>query len=132
EAPVAPGRIGTEDGQLTVLGDTAYGTGGLREHLAFSGHAAVIKPPPLPRAIPGGFTIDDFTVHDQAGTVTCPAGHTVALGRPQADRNRAAQFNRPVTTSECCTPEPGREGTSRRPCPALPIRQSHHTAARCP
>src|SRR5262249_33522165 len=90
EAAVAPGLIGTGDGQLTVLGDTAYGTGELRQHLAASGHAVVIKPPPLPRAIPGGFTTGDFTVDDQAGTVTCPAGHTVALGRPQADGNRAA------------------------------------------
>ena len=61
-------------------------------HLQASGHAAVIKPPPLPRAIPGGFTIDDFTIDSQAATATCPAGHTVALGRPQADGNRQAQF----------------------------------------
>lgn len=47
----------------------------------------MIKPPPLPRVIPGGFTIDD-----QAGTAICPAGHTVALGRPQADGSRQAQF----------------------------------------
>ena len=92
EAAVAGGLLGAEDGQLTVLGDTAYGTGALREHLQASGHAAVIKPPPLPRAIPGGFTIDDFTVDDQAGTATCPAGRTAALGRPQADGNCQAQF----------------------------------------
>src|SRR5215470_3730595 len=92
EAAVADSLLAGEPGELTVLGDTAYGTGGLREHLQAGGHAAVIKPPPLPRAIPGGFTIDDFTVDDQAGTATCPAGHTVALGRPQADGNRAAQF----------------------------------------
>ena len=92
EAAVAGGLLGAEDGPLTILGDTAYGTGELREHLQASGHAAVIKPPPLPRAIPGGFTIDDFTVNDQAATATCPAGHTVALGRPQADGNRQAQF----------------------------------------
>ena len=29
----------------------------------------------------GGFTVDDFTVDEQQGTVTCPAGHTVALSR---------------------------------------------------
>ena len=27
----------------------------------------------------GGFTVDDFTVDEQAGAVTCPAGHTVQL-----------------------------------------------------
>src|SRR5205823_10758955 len=76
----------------TVLGDTAYGTGELRQRLQAHGHTLVIKPPPLRQAIPGGFTIDDFTVDGQAGTATCPAGRTVALGRPQADGNRLAQF----------------------------------------
>jgi hypothetical protein len=52
----------------------------------------VIKPPPLRQAIPGGFTIDNFTIDDRAGAVTCPAGHTVALGRPHADGTRLAQF----------------------------------------
>jgi hypothetical protein len=92
EAAVADSLLAGEPGELTVLGDTAYGTGDLREHLRAAGHTAVIKPPPLQPAVPGGFTLDDFTVDDQAGTVTCPAGHTVALGRPQADGNRAAQF----------------------------------------
>jgi Transposase DDE domain/Transposase domain (DUF772) len=92
EAAVADSLLAGEPGELTVLGDTAYGTGDLREHLQAAGHTAVIKPPPLQPAVPGGFTLDDFTVDDQAGTVTCPAGHTVALGRPQADGNRAAQF----------------------------------------
>ena len=52
----------------------------------------MIKPPPLRPAVPGGFTLDDFTIDDQAGTVTCPAGHAVALGRPHADGTRQAQF----------------------------------------
>ena len=92
EAAVAAGLLAGEQQELTVLGDTAYGTGELRERLQADGHTAVIKPPVLRPAIPGGFTLDDFTVDGQAGTVTCPAGQTVALGRPQADGNRAAQF----------------------------------------
>jgi len=92
EAAVASGLLASEQGELTVLGDTAYGTGGLREFLQAGGHTAVIKPPPLRAAIPGGFTIDDFTIDGQAATATCPAGQTVALGRPQADGNRQAQF----------------------------------------
>ena len=91
EAAVAAGLLAGEE-ELTVLGDTAYGTGELRERLQADGHAAVIKPPPLRQAIPGGFTIDDFTIDDQAGTAACPAGHTVALGRPHADGSRLAQF----------------------------------------
>jgi IS5 family transposase len=92
EAAVAASLLAGEQEELTVLGDTAYGTGELREHLQAAGHTAVIKPPPLRPAVPGGFTVDGFTVDDQAGTVTCPAGRAVALGRPQADGNRQAQF----------------------------------------
>ena len=36
----------------------------------------MIKPKPLRPAVPGGFTLDDFTIDEPAGTVTCPAGHT--------------------------------------------------------
>lgn len=99
EAAVAPGLLAGEQEELTVLGDTAYGTGGLRQRLQADGHALVIKPPPLRQAIPGGFTIGDFTIDDQAGTVTCPAGHTAALGRPHADGSRQAQFK--VLCSGC-------------------------------
>jgi Transposase DDE domain/Transposase domain (DUF772) len=92
EAAVADGLLASEQEELTILGDTAYGTGELRERLQAGGHVAVIKPPPLRHVIAGGFTIDDFTIDDQARTATCPAGHTVTLGRPQADRSRQAQF----------------------------------------
>jgi transposase-like protein DUF772/DDE family transposase len=57
-------------------GDTAYGTGDLRGAISRAGHAAVIKPGPLQRPVQGGFTLDDFTVDETAGTVTCPAGIT--------------------------------------------------------
>jgi hypothetical protein len=122
EAAVADSLLAGEPDELTVLGDTAYGTGGLREHLQAGGHAAVIKPPPLPRAIPGGFTIDDFTVDDQAGTATCPAGHTVALGRPQAGGNRAAQFKtrcRGCPLRERCTTATAGRVLTVHPCHAL-------------
>jgi IS5 family transposase len=99
EAAVAAGLLADEGEKLTVLGDTAYGTGELREHLQADGHALVIKPPPLRQAIPSGFTIDDFTIDDRAGVVTCPAGHTVTLGRPHADGTRLAQFK--VLCSGC-------------------------------
>jgi Transposase DDE domain/Transposase domain (DUF772) len=92
EAAVAAGLLAGEQEKLTILGDTAYGTGELRERLQADGHTAVIKPPPLRQAIPGGFTIDDFTIDDQAGTAACPAGHTVTLGRAHADGTRLAQF----------------------------------------
>jgi hypothetical protein len=59
-----------------VLGDSAYGTGDARAALAQAGHTAIIKPPPLTPAVEGGFTRDDFTVDETAGTVTCPNGVT--------------------------------------------------------
>ena len=36
----------------------------------------MIKPKPVQPAVAGGFTVDDFTVDEDAGTVTCPAGQT--------------------------------------------------------
>jgi len=36
----------------------------------------VIKPKPAQPAVAGGFTIDDFTVDEQAGAATCLAGIT--------------------------------------------------------
>jgi hypothetical protein len=41
----------------------------------------VIKPPPLRSAVPGGYTVDDFTVDERAGTATCPAGVTRPINR---------------------------------------------------
>ena len=60
---------------LEWYGDSAYGTGDLRDAIAKAGHLAVIKPKPLQAAVEGGFTVDDFTVDRQAGTVGCPGGH---------------------------------------------------------
>jgi Transposase DDE domain/Transposase domain (DUF772) len=101
-----------EDEDLTVLGDAAYGTGALREHLQTEGHQAVVKPPPVRQAVPGGFTIDDFTIDTAAGTATCPAGHTANLGRPGPDGARTAQFKAVCATcplrGRCTTAKSGR------------------------
>ena len=61
---------------LAWYGDSAYGTGELRGAIERAGHDAVIKPKPVQPAVVGGFTFDDFTVDEGAGTVTCPAGQT--------------------------------------------------------
>jgi len=65
-----------QDAPLEVYGDSHYGSGQARADFAAAGHHTVIKPIPLRPAVPGGFTIDDFTLDEQAETVTCPAGHT--------------------------------------------------------
>ncbi|MEP7025644.1 MAG: IS1182 family transposase [Actinomycetota bacterium] len=76
DAAAAVGLPGAGDGPAEVYGDSAYGTGDLRAALGEAGHTAVIKPRLLKPAVEGGFTLDDFTVDEAAGTVTCPAGVT--------------------------------------------------------
>jgi transposase len=70
-----------EPGRWQVLADSAYGTGDLLAALAAAGHEAIIKPWPVRPPVPGGFTIDDFTVDEAAGVATCPAGHTRPINR---------------------------------------------------
>ena len=70
---------------------TGRGAGSLWRHLLWqrearaayrdAGHDTVIKPGPLRPAVPGGFTIDDFTIDERASTVTCPAGLTRPVTR---------------------------------------------------
>ena len=108
EAAVARSLLASEQEELNVLGDTAYGTGELREHLQAAGHTAVIKPPALRPAIPGGFTLDDFTVDGQAGTVTCPAGHTVTLSRTRIATFGVACRDCPLR-ERCTTCKTGRK-----------------------
>jgi hypothetical protein len=79
-----PDAAGSGDGDgIAWYGDTAYGTGELREAIGQAGHQAVIKPKPVQPAVPGGFTCDDFAVDEENGTVTCPAGitRTIPPGR---------------------------------------------------
>jgi hypothetical protein len=63
---------------LTVYGDSAYGTGALLEIFEQTGVIARCKTQP-PRAPGGRFPKSEFQVDSDAGTVTCPAGHTVVL-----------------------------------------------------
>jgi hypothetical protein len=52
----------------------------LQARLAFwSSRSGIVWRIRLRPAVPGGFTRDAFTVDLQANTVTCPAGHTVAI-----------------------------------------------------
>ena len=76
DAAVAATLLAAEDEPAEVYGDSAYGTGDLRAAMKQAGHTAVIKPRPLKPAVEGGFTLDDFSVDEGAGTVTCPAGVT--------------------------------------------------------
>jgi IS5 family transposase len=81
DAQAAPGLLAGETDPVEVLGDSAYGSGAFRNHLAEQGHTATIKPIPLRSQIPAGFVIDDFTIDLAAMTATCPNGITVTISR---------------------------------------------------
>jgi IS5 family transposase len=74
DAAVAPQLLAGETAPVSVLADAAYGSGDFRAHLRTSRHRDRVKPAPLRAAVPGGFTIDDFTVDHRGRRVTCPAG----------------------------------------------------------
>jgi len=92
---------------LAWYGDSAYGTGDLRGAIEKAGHQAVIKPRPVRPAVEGGFTVDDFTVSEERGTVTCPAGHTVALSRTRVATFGALCRHCPLR-QRCTTRKAGR------------------------
>jgi len=72
-------------------------------------HAQTIKPLPLASAILGGFTIHEFQVGQQAGTVTCPAGYQTPI-----TTSGLASFGRRCAScplrSRCTTATPGAHG----------------------
>jgi hypothetical protein len=110
DASVGIGLLGddpTIGGPIEALGDSAYGTGEALAALDTAGHTAVIKPWPLRPAIPGGFTADDFTVNEAAGTVTCPHGVTRPISRTRTVTFGAACRGCPLR-ARCTTATDGR------------------------
>jgi Transposase DDE domain/Transposase domain (DUF772) len=94
--------------QLAWYGDSAYGTGDLRDAIGKARHQAVIKPKPLNSPVEGGFTVDDFAVDEEQGTVTCPAGHTVVLSRTRIATFGALCRDCPLR-ARCTTCKTGRK-----------------------
>ena len=112
-SPGSPGADKADDGaaagrDLSWYGDSAYGTGDLRGAICDAGHQAVIKPKPLQAPVRGGFTVDDFTVDEQQGTVTCPAGQVVALSRTRIATFGVLCRNCPLR-DRCTTCKTGRK-----------------------
>jgi hypothetical protein len=103
DGPTGVGLLADEPPGLEVLGDTHYGSGATRAALRAAGHTQTIKPIPLSSAVPGGFTVHDFRIDHQAGTVRCPAGQVA-----------------PITSS-------GRVSFARE-CPSCPLRRRCTTA----
>lgn len=92
---------------VDAFGDSAYGTGEALAALHAAGHTAVIKPWPLRPAVPGGFTADDFTVDEAAGTATCPNGVTRVITRTRYVTFGAACRGCPLR-QRCTTAADGR------------------------
>jgi len=110
----APGQAQPAAGQdgtgLEIYGDSAYGSGEARAACREAGHDTIIKPKPLQPAVPGGFTLDDFAIDEQAGTVTCPAGQVRPMSKNRTVTFGAACAGCPLR-SKCTTAKDGRSMT---------------------
>jgi len=113
---------------VQVLGDSAYGTGKLLAAAAEAGHTAIIKPWPLCPRVAGGFTLDEFTVDEAAGTVTCPNQVTRPITRTRAVAFGAACRDCPLR-ARCTSSARGRK-LALPPHDAL--QRAHRTRARDP
>ncbi|MCA1678596.1 MAG: IS1182 family transposase [Actinobacteria bacterium] len=95
-----------------VLGDTAYGNGPVRAELA-ERDVDVLAPVPEGKVVEGRLGKHDFQIDLDAGTVTCPAGHTVAISSSPTGF-RGANFSRATCTdcplkAACCPGRPRRQ-----------------------
>jgi transposase len=81
DAAVGITLLAGQDEPVTVLADSAYGSGELRAEIADRGHVDLVKPAPTRPAVPGGFTVDDFSVDHANRIATCPAGITRNISR---------------------------------------------------
>lgn len=96
-----------ENPGLEVYADSAYGSGATRVGIRRRGHDPIIKPIPLPQHILDGFSRDDFGVDHHARTVTCPAGHTVAIS-PSGAATFGVRCRRCPLASRCTTAKDGK------------------------
>jgi transposase len=95
-----------------VLGDTAYGNGPVRAELAERG-VNVLAPVPEGRFAEGRIGKREFRIDLDAGTVTCPAGQTVAISVSKSGL-RGASFSRSICgtcplKAACCAGRPRRQ-----------------------
>jgi len=74
------------------------------------GHDTIIKPKPLRPAVDGGFTLDDFTIDEEQGTITCPAGQVRPMTKSRTVTFGAACAACPLR-ERCTTARDGRSMT---------------------
>lgn len=90
-----------ESEPLRIYGDSGYSSGEFSRHLDEKGHSSVIKPRPLPKAVENGFSIDDFVIDETSDSVSCPAGHVVAITKKR--RASFAKFCGACPLRDRCT-----------------------------
>ena len=128
DAAVGIAMLADEPDPIEVLADSAYGTGELLAAVAEGGHTAIIKPWPLRPAVDGGFTLDEFTVDETAGTVTCPNGLTTRITRTRTAIFGARCRDCPLR-ARCTTSAKGR---TLRLHPHDALQRAHRQRARDP
>jgi transposase len=75
-----------------TLGDCAYGSGASRQEFEDDGRTLLARVP-HENANKGMFTKSQFTIDLDAGTVTCPAGHTTNMVDEHADGSTTYYFD---------------------------------------
>jgi IS5 family transposase len=111
DGSVAPNllpELAAEDAEITVVGDSAYGSGASRTALLEAGAVVVAKAPPVQNSS-GGFPKSAFTIDLQRGTVVCPAGVTTTRVVKRPGR---ARFQFPAHVCAAC---PLREACTSSP-----------------
>ena len=94
--------------EYQVLGDSAYGSGDMLEHLEGARHQALVKPKPLRPAVPGGYDLDDFTHDEDKNTLTCPAGEVRTIS-PKGNVNFGTACKACPLRAMCTTAKGGRK-----------------------
>ena len=122
------GRDDSVDGPIEVLGDSAYGTGEALDEFDRAGHTPLVKPWPIKPTVPGGFELDDFTVDEDAGTVTCPNGVTRAMTGKRNVTFGAACRGCPFA-EQCTTSKRGRKLTLHK---HDALQRAHRQRAKAP
>jgi DDE family transposase/transposase-like protein DUF772 len=85
-----------------LVGDSAYADGATLARLAGAGHEVLARVPPVRNA--RGYSKDVFAIDLAAGTVTCPARHTVAIiHRRSGDVARFGARCAPCPLRAACT-----------------------------
>ena len=95
-----PAEPDPAEDSAAVYGDAAYGTGEVLEQLANAGIDAKTKVQP-PSAPAGKFAKDRFAIDLNAGTVTCPAGITIAIRPVHGNARHAGQAEFGAACATC-------------------------------